>query len=200
MFCPTCGTPTQLPEQNFCKACGLNLTLVTSALQAGSGQPVPGSSDMAAAVAGQLASLQDSKDRLWRTKLRRAGWGLLVGGPLLSATLGISASVLEHISHWLARFVVSFSGFGGLMFFAGILLLVYARMAFKPEPLPQVVIVPSLPLVPPGSAAAPPTAISGGEAPYRGAFPAPPTVAEPPSVTEHTTQLLNDPYQPSPKA
>ncbi len=197
MFCPTCGTPTQLPEQNFCKACGLNLALVTSALQAGPGQPVLGSSDMAAAVAGQLASLQDSKDRLWRTKLRRAGWGLLVGGPLLSATLGISASVLEHISHWLARFVVSFSGFGGLMFFAGILLLVYARMAFKPEPLPQVVIVPTPPL---GSPAAAPSAISGSESPYRGAFPAPPTVAEPPSVTEHTTQLLNDPYQPSPKA
>lgn len=115
MFCPTCGTPTQLPEQNFCKACGLNLTLVTSALQASPG-PSGAGSDMAAAVAGQLASLQHSKDRLWRTKLRRAEWGLVVGGPLLSAALGISASVLEHISHWLARFVVSFSGFGGLMF------------------------------------------------------------------------------------
>jgi hypothetical protein len=199
MFCPTCGTPTQLPEQNFCKACGLNLTLVTSALQANPG-PSGAGSDMAAAVAGQLASLQHSKDRLWRTKLRRAGWGLVVGGPLLSAALGISASVLEHISHWLARFVVSFSGFGGLMFFAGILLLVYARMAFKPEPLPQVVIVPTPPLGPLGSAATPPSAISGGETPYRGAFPAPPTVATPPSVTEHTTQLLNDPYQSSPKA
>ncbi len=198
MFCPTCGTPTQLPEQNFCKSCGLNLAVVASALQASPGQS--GLERYGGGCGQAVASPQHSKDCLWRTKLRQAGWGLLVGGPLLSATLGISASALEHISDWLARLVASFSGFGGLMVFAGVLLLVYARMAFKPEPLPQVVIVPSLPLVPPGSAAAPPTVISGGESPYHGAFPAPPTVAEPPSVTEHTTQLLNDPYQPAPKA
>lgn len=196
MFCPTCGTPTQLPDQNFCKACGTNLTLVTSALQSGLGSSGSGS-DLAATVAEQMAALQHSKDRLWRRKLRQTAWGLIAGGPLLSATLGISSSVLENLSHWLARFVASFASFGGLMFFAGIVLLVYVRMALKPEPLPRVVIVPSMPGGPGLFPAQ--TATPGPVSSYQSRFPAPPTVAEPPSVTEHTTHLLNDPYPLAPK-
>ncbi|OYT73169.1 MAG: hypothetical protein CFK52_02570 [Chloracidobacterium sp. CP2_5A] len=175
----------------------MNLTIVTSALQPGDGQ-MP--SDMAAAVAERLATLQHSKDQALRAKLRRAGWALMIGGPLLAATLGISASVLENISHWLSRFVASFSGFGGLMLFAGILLLLYARMAFKKEPPPQVVVVAVPPAgmtgqLPSGHAPVPPF-----EHPYRSTFPAPATVAEPASVTERTTELLNDPCRESPKA
>ncbi|MFQ3581128.1 MAG: hypothetical protein SNJ67_00795 [Chloracidobacterium sp.] len=174
----------------------MNLTAVTNALQSSSGQ-VPG--DMAAAVAQQLATLQHSKDMLWRTKLRRAGWALIAGGPLMAATLGISASVLENVSHWLARFVASFSGFGGLMFFAGIVLLVYVRMAFKNEPLPQVVVLPAPQLGMTGQLPLHPMPTPSVETPYRSAFPAPATVAQPPSVTESTTELLNDPHQLTPK-
>lgn len=194
MFCPTCGTQTQLPDQNFCKACGMNLTVVAGALQAGAGQ-TPG--DMAAAVAERLATLQYSKEQALRAKLRRIGWGLVAGGPLFAATLGISSSVLENISHGLARFVVSFSGFGGLMLFAGVLLLMYTRAAFRKEPPPQVVVIAAPPpWQPPSGHLASPQA----EQACRPAFPAPATVAEPPSVTEHTTELLNNPYGRSPGA
>lgn len=196
MFCPTCGTQTQLPDQNFCKACGMNLTVVAGALQAGTGRTP---SETAAAVAERLATLQHSKDQALRAGLRRIGWGLVAGGPLFAATLGISSSVLENISHGPARFVASFSGFGGLMLFAGILLLMYARVAFKKEPPPQVVVITAAPS---GATGQPPPGLAPAltaEHPYRPAFPAPATVAEPPSVTERTTELLNDPYGKSPK-
>ncbi len=197
MFCPTCGTQAQLPDQSFCKVCGTNLTAFASALQ-----PVPGSAsnDLAAMLAEQLTALQQAKDQALRNKLRRAGWGLITGGPLLAAALGISSSVLENVSHWLSRFVSSFSGFGGLMLFAGILLLVYARMAFKKEPAPQVVVV-AAPL--PGATGTLPfgqAAALKAAPPYRSAFQAPATVAEPPSVTEPTTELLDNPYRQPPQA
>ncbi|MCS7080267.1 MAG: hypothetical protein NZ585_09485 [Chloracidobacterium sp.] len=72
-------------------------------------------------------------------------------------------------------------------------------MAFKKEPSPQVVVVAA----PPSGAAGHPlpgqTPTPKAEYPYRAAFPAPATVAEPPSVTEHTTERLNDPYQRPPR-
>jgi hypothetical protein len=205
MFCPNCGTPTQIPDQNFCKICGTNLLVVSRALQPSTfGEQLPAAVSSAAsspyigtltAGAGplpeQFAALPFVQEEAHRQKIRKIGWLVMGGGILFAIFLDILGDALGNLSSELGGFVSDLGGFGALIFVAGLMMTLYARFILKKTNQPQVVIVQQ-PANSVGNASGFPSPVQNPVPPQL--TPAPPTnYAPPPSVTENTTAHLDTP-------
>ncbi len=201
MFCPNCATPTQIPDQNFCKTCGTNLLAVTQALSVSGSSPVlPAfppqtgafvNASPPPAFSPQLEAIPHYQDQLLRRKLSRIGWGMMGGGILLAMFLSILGGAFEALSGRLGHFIGELASFGGFFFMSGIILLIYNRILHKKHPLPQVVV-----LQPNGTAVPVTPGLQPPPISYQNLPPAPATIYDtPPSVTENTTAHLKIPFQ-----
>ncbi len=193
MFCPTCGTESHFAEQRFCKTCGTNIAVLSQILRipspafseaptvvpAVSAQPariIP--MPPAQSLAGTLDSLSRREDQT-RSVLRRVGWAMLLGGPMMIPSIAI----IGGITNTFPEFCV----FGIPVTLMGIFLLLFTRFAMKRPEMPQVIIVQQGELAPAPVAVpqAPPTPLPIGHSNY---------LNQPRSVTEDTTGRLA--YQP----
>lgn len=164
MFCPKCGQEQATEVPNFCSRCGFPLTQVTSLLERGG---APG----------------DTQENKPRAKTRRFGlWLLRAAFALLVLSL-FSAAADGDLSAAIFGFLTFVS------FLIGICILIYYWLKGRTQRRSE-----SVPLG---------HQTSHVEAPERGALPASAPsldtprgrfdtgeVAEPPSVTEHTTRQL----------
>jgi hypothetical protein len=204
MFCPNCGTPTQIPDQNFCKICGTNLLVVSRALQpAAPGETAPPAAGTppyigtltagAGPLPEQFAALPFVREEAHRQKIRKLGWIAMGGGILFAIFLEILGDALANLSSELGAFVSDLGEFGGLIFVGGLMMTLYARFVMKKTNQPQVVIVQQ-PANSVGNASGFQNAAPNPAAPAPQLTPAPPTnYAPPPSVTENTTAHLDSP-------
>ncbi len=194
MFCPTCGTESHFPEQRFCKTCGTNIAVLSQLLKT---PPTPFSEaptvsqpqhraqvvSMPSAGAQSLANTIDSlarrEDHL-RTTLRRIGWAMLLGGPMMIPSIAIIGGVTNTFPE--------FCVFGIPVTFVGIFLLLFTRFALKRPELPNVIIVHQNDLAP-AQPVPMSTPLPIGHSNY---------LNPPRSVTEDTTGRLS--YQPIPYA
>ncbi len=201
MCCPNCGTQPQLPEQRFCKTCGTNLALVSQILATPPGMsgqtapripPTTGQLPPAYLPGFQEIAAENAK----REKLRRLGWITMGGGIVLGIILAIVGGAIRHIVPPVGRMIEELGGFGGLIFFMGLMIVFYARFILKKTDMPQVVFVQP-PVVQPPSAQA---NLTGGLPRMDQAQLPPPLVYGPPySVTEHTTDRLRVPFPVNPE-
>lgn len=194
MFCPTCGTESHFSEQRFCKTCGTNIAVLSQILKT----PSPAFTEAPTAVpavpqraqvvamphasAQSLASTLDSLTRRedhTRSVLRRVGWAMLLGGPMMIPSIAIIGSITNTVPE--------FCVFGIPVTLMGIFLLLFTRFAMKRPEMPQVIIVQQgeLAAAPVAVQQAPPTPLPIGHSNY---------LNQPRSVTEDTTGRLR--YQP----
>ncbi|HVF27536.1 MAG TPA: zinc ribbon domain-containing protein [Pyrinomonadaceae bacterium] len=178
MFCPQCGQQQVSGEIRFCSRCGLPLNVVAEVLAAGGALP---SSALAMLSGDRLSPRQ-------RGVRRGAMWMLstMLLVPLIAIITGGEEAIVA---------IVALSCFVG-----GLLRIIYALM-FEEKFLPAVPAA-APPYVPPGMPAqmnaAPP---QNAALPPRQSTPAPSfmplrrgntaELVHPPSVTDHTTRLLN---------
>lgn len=186
MYCPNCATPTQVPEQNYCKNCGTNLLVVTQALT------VSGPSPNFTPFQANTPSLGFAPDpnEAARRKFSKIGWAMVGGGILLGIFMAILGNAFEAISGRFGHFIGDLASFGPFFMVAGIFLLIYNRIIHRRSNLPPVVVVQQNPAVVPNPVPALP------QPPAQSQFvnlpPAPVTYYDtPPSVTENTTAHLN---------
>ena len=186
MYCPNCATPTQVPDQNFCKNCGTNLLAVTQALNvSGSNAGLP-----AFPVNTHNLGFVPDPSEVTRRKLSKIGWGMIGGGILLGIFLSILGSAFGAISIRLGHFIGELASFGPFFTVAGIFLLIYNRILHRrSNNHPPVVLVQQNPAIIPTPMAIPPQPV---QPQYVNLPPAPATYYETPaSVTENTTAHLN---------
>ena len=169
MYCPNCGQQQLSEEMRFCSRCGLALSGLAEWLT-GDAHPAKGAEEM---------TLSASSPR--RRGMRRAAKLMFLSGVLFPVFLVISFFIKEG-----GPLVIPF-----FLFFTSVVLMLYARL-FS-DPVPQIKI----------QRAQPPRFDS---TPARGSLPPPinspiadirkPTrtneLAQPPSVTENTTKLLDN--------
>ncbi len=186
MYCPNCATPTQVPDQNYCKNCGTNLLVVTQALS------VSGSSPVLPAFPTNTQNLAFVPDQneLTRRKFSKIGWAMIGGGILFAIFLSILGSAFGALSSRLGHFIGELASFGPFFTTAGIFLLIYNRILHrKSHTQPPVVLVQQSPGMVPTPMAIPPQPV---QPQYVNLPPAPVTYYDtPPSVTENTTAHLN---------
>lgn len=195
MFCPTCGTESHFAEQRFCKTCGTNIAVLSQILRAPSPafteaptaipaapkqaqQVIPMPHASAQSLAGTLDSLSRREDQT-RSVLRRVGWAMLLGGPMMIPSIAIIGAITNTFPE--------FCVFGIPVTLMGIFLLLFTRFAMKRPEMPQVIIVQQGELAPAPVAVpqALPTPLPIGHSNY---------LNQPRSVTEDTTGRLA--YQP----
>ena len=171
MYCPNCGQQQISDEMRFCSRCGLALSELAEWLAGG----------RAPAKAGEAQAPVPLSPR--RKGIRRAAKLMFFSGVLFPIFLMISLAADEG-----GPMVVPF-----FVFFVSLVMLLYARL-FSDKTVPAI-----------NHAAAPTSAL--GSTAARGALP-PPThtpipapgrqhvrtneLAQPPSVTENTTRLLDN--------
>jgi hypothetical protein len=194
MFCPTCGTESHFPEQRFCKTCGTNIAVLSQMLR----NPAPAFTEAPTIPAGQpkqrvvAAMPQVSPQALTaamevlgrredntRSMLRKIGWGMLLGGPMMIPSIAIIGAITNTFPE--------FCVFGIPVTLAGVFLLLFTRFAMKRPEMPQVIIVQQneLAAAPVALPQAPATPLPIGHSNY---------LNQPRSVTEDTTGRLA--YQP----
>ena len=151
MFCPTCGTESHFAEQRFCKTCGTNIAVLSQILRTPSPAfteaptvvPAAGPSPTAQQVvamhpaaaqslAGTIASITRREDQT-RSVLRRVGWAMLLGGPMMIPSIAIIGAITNTFPE--------FCVFGIPVTLMGIFLLLFTRFAMKRPEMPQVIIV-----------------------------------------------------------
>jgi hypothetical protein len=193
MFCPTCGTESHFPEQRFCKTCGTNIAVLSQILRTPSpafteaptvtnappkAQVVAMPQASAQSLVGTLESLTRREDYT-RTVLRRVGWAMLLGGPMMIPSIAIIGAITNTFPE--------FCVFGIPVTLLGIFLLLFTRFAMKRPEMPQVIIVQQheLAAAPVALPQAPATPLPIGHSNY---------LNQPRSVTEDTTGRLA--YQP----
>jgi hypothetical protein len=170
MYCPNCGTQTS-QDQRYCRSCGLSLQLLSQFL---TGRPPDAQrEDAPVEVAGRFQSQ--------RFKMKRWGFITLWSGMVVAAFLGIVGGAITGVAPILGAVVASLAGLGGLILIVGVGIMLYSlflpktqvdRQSSRSAALPHAVAtVPLPPQRRPESA---------------------------PSVTEHTTELLetSDPRTP----
>lgn len=183
MFCPQCGQQQVSGEVRFCSRCGLPLNIIAEVLAAGGALP---SSALAMHGVGKLSPRQRGV---------RQGAMLMLSTMLLVPLMAIITSFITGGEEFFIP-IVAISCFVG-----GLLRIIYALM-FEEKFSPGVpVAVPQY--VPPGmpaqmnaaaathNAALPPrqsTPVPSFMQPRRGNTA---ELVHPPSVTDHTTRLLN---------
>lgn len=190
-FCPTCGLENQ-PDRNFCRSCGTNLRLVKQALELNAPAPVP--LDPAQATKKHVTELL--LKRISELPINEPGDLEEVIGQIGRLLESDDAQKVRHVRNGIitVAIVAGVLGFFGLAFLAGT--GAPTGMILGVVSLFLAVVVPILlfmlyqlgkPLRPPG---APETKfpMTSGE-PITPPQPVRPT---PTSVTEHTTQHLDD--------
>ena len=181
MFCPQCGQQQVSNEVRFCSRCGFQLAAVTGLLASGGALPVGGA---------QGGEPPPTTPR--RKGVRQGGQRLL---------FGIFLMPVLAIMHELFRTPEELPLIGVLVFFAGLLRLIYA-LIFEEGPLRRQKTLPHFQYAPPlapgqlpqrDAAGLPPAQASSAQSyvPPRGTNTAE-TPYRPPSVTEGTTRLLDD--------
>jgi hypothetical protein len=173
MFCPKCGQSQVADEVRFCSRCGFHLSGAAELL-ANHGLLTPTTSQIAA---------QDLSPR--RKGVRQGGKLMLIG-------MFVIAFLLVFVA--LTGAPEEFPLLGLLVFLAGLLRLIYAFL-FEEKvpaapPAAQAYAPPRFAAPQPGDALPPHASV-----PARGFFARRPDTAEivtPPSVTEHTTRLLDE--------
>jgi len=179
MYCPKCGQQQVSDEMRFCSRCGLALSGLTEWI-AGT-----------AVLVNRPDATTTSAVSPRRKRIRRAGKLMFFSGVLMPVFLVFSLIVDEGVP---MLFPVA-------VFFVALMMMVYARL-FSDETAPVSNISP-LSNVSLNSQAAQTSAL--GSSLPRGSLPAANTVltagrqqvrtnelAQPPSVTENTTRLLDD--------
>jgi len=180
MYCPNCGQQQISDEMKFCSRCGLALSGLAEWL-AGGGLPTKQADE------GQVAAVSPR-----RKGIRRAAKLMFLSGVLFIVFLVFSIAIEEG-----APMILPFA-----LFFVSLVLMLYARLFSDPTaPVKSPVIYSPAIHAPAGQS---PTL---GADPTRSALPpasntAIPTfgkqqvrtneLAQPPSVTEHTTRLLDE--------
>ena len=175
MYCPRCAAQN-LDGAKFCRACGTNLETVALAL-AQQLEPVQLNKDAAKKSKANKSKLDKRSEGL--TNIVRAS-GLISASVLVGAALALFSNKPDWIIIWMI-FAGWMACWGVMWLVAGIAALIESR--FIPLQAGQTageIIAPTTPLrsaddqeMLPGSAA--------------------PKLSLPPSVTEHTTELLNRP-------
>ena len=172
MYCPKCGQQQVSDEMRFCSRCGLALSGLAEWI-AGSALPAKPADEP------QTVALSPR-----RKGMRRAGKLMFFSGVLVPVFLGISLIFDEG-----APMIVPF-----VMFFFGLAMMLYARLFSDAGPvndaLPNNPAAQTSPLPPSSTRSSLPAAN----------MPLPPTgrqartneLAQPPSVTENTTRLLDN--------
>ena len=180
MYCPNCGQQQISDEMKFCSRCGLALSGLAEWLAAG-GLPAN------RAAEGQLAAVSPR-----RKGIRRAAKLMFFSGVLFVAFLGFSLAIEEG-----APLILPV-----VLFFVSVVLMLYARLFSDPTaPVNTRAFYP--PVIQTPAAQSP----ALGSDPTRSALPpaannAMPAIgrqkvrtnelAQPPSVTENTTRLLDE--------
>ena len=169
MYCPRCGQQQMSDEMRFCSRCGLPIGGLIEWLGRGQFAPPPVTQPPTASVSSPR-----------KKGMRRGGKVMFVSGVLFVFFFIISIAVEEP-----APMIVPF-----FVFFVGLVMMLYARWFSSPEP--QV----KTPYTPPGSLSAP----SMNALPPHSQIPMHDVaqhrartneLAQPGSVTEHTTKLLD---------
>ena len=178
MYCPRCAAQN-LDGAKFCRACGTNLETVALALAQ---QLDPAQLSKDAAKKPEAAKSKLEKRREGLTSLVRAA-GLISASGLVGAALAL----FSHKPDWIIIWVI----FAGWMACWGVIRLVAGIAAlieswFMPLQAGQTA----------GEIAAPTTPLWSGD--NQEMLPRSATkLPLPPSVTEHTTELLNEPHSAS---
>jgi hypothetical protein len=161
MYCPNCGT-SAAADQQFCRACGVNLQPVSEVLAGGR---------FTAQVEKGLGEILE-EFRSKRKRLLRWGVLLLVGSLIIGSSIPALAGLVAYGLD-LAALIPLAAGLTGMVMFTGVTLVVYSSFlpkastsgtSPKPRTLPPSLVTTELP---PGRR--------------------PESV---PSVTEHTTALF----------
>jgi hypothetical protein len=138
--------------------------------------PMPQVSPQALTAAIEVLGRREDNTR---SMLRKIGWGMLLGGPMMIPSIAIIGAITNTFPE--------FCVFGIPVTLAGIFLLLFTRFAMKRPEMPQVIVVQQneLAQTPMALPQAPPTPLPIGHSNY---------LNQPRSVTEDTTGRLA--YQP----
>ena len=142
MYCPNCGTETQ-PDKKFCRACGMDLTLIVHAMS------------------GTLPTFDPAQisTESPRRKMVKMGFITFGAGILLAALLAIFSEVVSPMGHELSSFLEHLTPLGGLVTVFGLGMMLYslflakappARPLAPPQALPQIQPPPRAQLPPEG--------------------------------------------------
>jgi hypothetical protein len=174
MFCPNCGQQQIADSTKFCPRCGTQLAGLAEWLAGGGANFV---AREAPAPTSPPAPLSPR-----RKGMRRGAKVMFLSGVLLPFVIAMSAAA-ENPGPFIFALVIFFIGFS---------MMLYARLFG--EDTPRAVAGPARPQVPVAAAnatALPPAADTRiNNFARRGVRTA--ELAQPPSVTEHTTRLLDD--------
>ena len=181
MFCPQCGQQQISGEMRFCSRCGFPLGGVIQLLASGG---MTATSD-AGAMPKQLSP---------RRKGYRQGALMLLIGMIVTPLLGILSDV------GFPEILVALTAI--IFFWGGIIRMIYARIfedkaTYPAQTIPPVYIPPTAPAQ--FGTGAPQTALPPQRSMPVSNWRQPTNTAEmvrPPSVTEHTTRLLDDKAEP----
>jgi len=172
MYCPNCATETAI-DQKFCRSCGMSLALVSQAMSSQSLVPD------AAGKHPFTASIEDRSERR-QSKFMRWGFVILFAGLVFTILMGVGGDEVQRVNFSLGHFMNSLAGVGAAILLAGVGLIVYAGL------LPSI----KQPQAPPVRAISPPApAINDPSTAPTTASMEPPAESLP-SITEHTTYIL----------
>jgi hypothetical protein len=169
MYCPGCATQN-LEEVKFCRVCGINLASVQLALAEQSTTLPTRDSKIARLTANSLNHRRQGMKKVIE------GTGLVAGSTLVGAALGIFSNQADWIMIWLV-FGAWMAVIGMLSLATGIGKLIESKYLSR-----QVQQIDDAPL-----RMAPPTEFRKVAAPVTS-----PRLTPVTSVTEHTTELLNE--------
>ena len=172
MFCPNCGQQQISDSTKFCPRCGTHLAGLAEWLAAGGG---PLAVREAPAPAASPAPLSPR-----RKGMRRGGKLMFLSAVLLPFLIALCVAVEDG-----APLIISL-----LLFFIGLSLMLYARL-FSDD-TPRVKGKPAQPQMPGATATALPPAADARVNSFTGRGARTAEIAPPPSVTDHTTRLLDD--------
>lgn len=173
MYCPQCSQEQLAGEMRFCSRCGFPLTIVTQLVANG----------------GALAGFDTEGKRQLSPREKGARWGALL--MIISGVLFPIVMLLTAMKHDAA--VLFFPVL--LIFLAGLARLLYAKLLQPNTPMQKEIPAPSGQRLIQQLNSAPRSALAANESVHVSNWRQPidtSEMAQPPSVTDHTTKLLSD--------